>query len=235
MDNRQNNSPFLVSDIIQEFRDRIGDSSRSVPVSYIISYLNTAFRRLPRQDGLERLMDRRDTWELASINKDGTPSASWDLGKMGTVIDIRKFRVLKVNDGKICEIKPLYREYDDFFDCAPLPEQQACGDPQYYTIEQLGSINRLMFNRPPGDLVAVDMLYSSFHPRVVSPQDEILISWDYSDTLTEYIIILHKIETTDQSTARALWEDLDVLTADLKELLAKKKTATGYRRIGRSF
>lgn len=235
MSNQQNAQPYLTSDFIQEFRDRIGDTSKSVPPSYITSYLNTALRRLPRQDGLERLFDRRDTWELSSINRDGTPAAAWNLGRVGTIIDIRKFRVLKADDGKICEIRPKFREYDDFFDDAPLPEQQPCGDPTIYTIEQLGAINRLLFNRPPSNLVVVDMLYSSFHPRVTAPTDEILISWDYADTLMEYVIILHKIETTDQSTARALWEDLDTLTADLKELLAKRKVATGYRRIARSF
>ena len=235
MDNKQNSQPYLVSDFIQEFRDRIGDTSKSVPASYIISYLNTAFRRLLRQDGLERLRDRHDTWELSSINKDGTPSASWDLGNIGKIIDIRKIRFLRAGDGKICEIFPIYKEYDDFFDCAPIPEQQPCGDPNYYTIEQLGSLNRLAFNRPPKDLVVVDTIYSAFHPRITSPTDEIHVAWEYSDSLMEYVIILHKIETTDQSTARALWEDLDVVTADLKELLAKKKVATGYRRVARSF
>lgn len=235
MDNKQNATPYLVSDFIQEFRDRIGDTSKSVPASYIISYLNTALRRLPRQDGLERLLDRRDTWELASVNKDGTPSAAWNLGNVGHIIDIRKFRVLKANDGKVCELRPKYTEYDDFFDCAPLPEQQPCGDPSRYTIEQLGAINRLLFNRPPKELLVVDMLYSAFHPRITAPTDELRIAYAYADAFMEYVIILHKIETTDQSTARALYEDLDVITADLKELLAKKKVATGYRRVARSF
>lgn len=235
MNNQQNATPYLVSDFIQEFRDRIGDSSKSVPASYIISYLNTALRRIPRQDGLERLLDRHDTWELASINADGSPSASWDLGNIGTIIDIRKIRFLKANDGKICEVHPRYKDIGDFFDCAPIPEQQPCGDPSAYTIEQLGSINRLAFNRPPKDLIVVDTIYNAFHPRITSPTDEIRIAWAYADAFMEYVIILHKIETTDQSTARALLEDLDVITADLKELLAKRKVATGYRRVARSF
>lgn len=235
MSNQQNSTPYLVSDFIQEFRDRIGDTSKSVPASYVIAYLNTALRRLSRQDGLERLLDRHDTWELASINADGTPSASWDLGNVGTIIDIRKIRFLKAGDGQITEVKPGYKDIDDFFDCAPLPEQQPCGNPNWYTIEQLGSINRLAFNRPPKELIVVDMLYSAFHPRITAITDPINIAWAYADALTEYVIILHKIETTDESTARALWEDLDVITADLKELLAKRKVATGYRRIARSF
>jgi hypothetical protein len=235
MQNQQNKTPYLVSAFIQEFRDRIGDTSKSVPISYIISYLNAALRRLVRQDGLERLLDRRDTWELASINGNGTAAASWDLGNVGTIIDIRKIRFIKAADGRICQTFPTYKDIDDFFDLSPLPEQQPCGDPNYYTIEQLGGINRLAFNRPPAELLVVDMLYSAYHPPITSPDDEIRIAWAYADALVEYVIILHKIETTDQSTARALWEDLDVITADLKELLAKRKVATGYRRVARSF
>lgn len=231
----QNSEPFLVKDFIESFRHRIGDSSKSVPASYIISYLNTALRRLPRQDGLERLFERRDTWALAALNKDGTPAAAWNLGAMGTVLDIRKSRLLKTTSGKVCEIKPVFKEYDVFFDLTPLPEQNTPGDPQYFTIEQIGGINRLLVNRPPGDLITLDMLYSCFHPRITSQESEILLSWDFADLLEEYVMILHKIETTDQATARSLWEDLDVLTADIRELLARRKTTLGYARIARSF
>jgi hypothetical protein len=233
--NTQNQEPYLVSDFIQEFRDRIGDTSKSVPPSAIITWLNTALRRVVRQDGMERLLDRRDTWELASVNKDGTPAVAWDLGNVGTVIDIRKLRLLRASGGEIKEARPQYTEYTDFFDCAPLPEQQPCGLPSRYTIEQLGSVNRLLFNRPPSELLVADMLYSAFHPRLRNVNDEIRISYDYMDIFVEIVIILQKIESTDQSTARALWEDVDVYTADLKELLAKRKVTEGYRRVARSF
>lgn len=235
MDNQQNATPYLISDFIQEFRDRIGDTSRSVPASYLITYLNTALRQVMRQDGLERLLDRHDTWELSSINKDGTPSASWDLGNVGAIIDIRNIRFLKADDGKICEIHPVFKEVDEFFNYVVLPEQQPCGDPSIYTIEQLGRISRLAFDRPPLGLIVVDIRYSAFHPRIVSPEDELLIAWEYADVFLEHIINLHKEETTDMSTARAKWEDIDVLTADLKQSLAKRKTATGPRRVKRSF
>lgn len=235
MDNKQNATPYLVSDFIQEFRDRIGDSSSSVPASYIISYLNTVLRRLPRMEGLERLLDRHDTWELASINADGTPSASWNLGKVGTIIDIRMARFLKANDGKITELRPPYKEFDEFYRSVVLPEQQSCGDPCSWTIEQLGSINRLVLDRPPEHLLALDMIYSAFHPRITAPTDELQIAWAYADVFMEHLIILHKQESTDMSTGRALWEDLDVLAADLVQVLAKRKTATGYRRVARSF
>lgn len=230
-----NPNETTTKEFIQSFRDRIGDTSKSVPASYIISYLNTALRRLAKQDGLERLYEHRDTFQLAAINKDGTPSAAWDLGKIGTIIDIRKMRILQTNNSEICELKPRFVEYEDFFDRCALPERATPGKPCYYTIEQIATINRLLLDRPPKDLVTIDLYYSAFHPKITSEIDIIQINWNYLDIFEEYCLILHKIETTDMATGRALTEDLDVITADAKELLAKRKGALPYRRIGTSF
>lgn len=235
MNNNQNATPYLMSDFAQEFRNRIGDTGRSVPVSQIMTYLSNMLNRLARMDGMERLYDRHDVWELASINHDGTPSAAWNLGNIGTIIDIRKMRLLKVSDGKVCRVPASYVEYEDFLDSVTLPEQNAPGDPNIWTIEQLGAINRLVLDRPPFDLMVADMVYSAFHPRITTQDDEIRIAYAYMDILLEMVIVLHKIESTDNATARALWEDIDVYTADLKELLAKRKVAAGYRRVARSF
>lgn len=224
-----------VKDFIAEMRTRLGDTSQSIPSMYIVSYLNTMLRRMARSEGLERLFEHRDTFELASINGDGTPSAAWDLGNIGKIIDIRKMRVLQADDARIVELRPKYVEYDQFFDYSVLPEQQAPGRPSYYTIEQIGSINRLLFDRPPRKLVAIDMLYSAFHERILTPDGKIYLDYNYCDYLLDGVIILHKIETTDMATARALYEDLDTLLVDIKEQLARRKTSLGYRRVKRSF
>lgn len=226
---------YTVKDFVQDFRDRLGDSSKSVPVKYVISYLNTALRRLARQEGLERLFEFKKTFELASINADGTPSAAWDLGKMGLLLDIPNLRVLRVDSEGVCVLTPRYMEYDDFFDRVLMPEQQEPGPPTFFTIEQIGPLNRLLFNRPPLDMTALDIRYSAFHPRVKSESENMQFNYNYADILVEYVLILHKIETTDQATARALWEDLDVLTADARELLAKRMTGLPPRRVTRSF
>lgn len=220
---------------IEEFRNRIGDSSRNVPSPYIVSYLNTALRRLARQDGMEKLFNRHDTFELASVNKDGTPSAAWSLGAMGTLLDVPNLKLMANHDGVVKKLDVIYKEFDEFFNSVHLPEQQHPGLPRYYSIEQLGTINRLLFDRPPKDLVSADMVYSAFHPPITLSTEKIELAWAYCDVLIEYVIILHKIETTDMATARALYEDLDVLTADLKELLAKRWKALPYRRVRRSF
>lgn len=224
-----------VEDFIQEFRDRIGDTSKSVMPSTIISCLTTALRRLARTDGMDKLFEYRDVYELSAINRDGTPSAAWNLGNIGSIIDIQQFKALKADSGGICKIFPRYKEYNDFFDEHPLPETNTPGNPDYYTFEQIGTITRLLFNRPPDKLLAIDMKYSAFHPRITSIEDNILMAYDYCDLLIEYCIILHKIETTDQSTARALYEDLDLLVTEAKELLAKRKGTLNYRVVPRSF
>lgn len=224
-----------VKDFVTDFRNRLGDTTGSVPVPYIITYINTALRRLARQDGLEKMFGRRDTFELATINKDGTYAAGWDMGKVGKILDIPNLKMLVLSNAQIKKLTPKYIEFDDFFNLCHLPEQQSPGYPHYWTIEQIGSINRLLFDRPPCDLVALDMVYSAFAPPVTSINDTIPLAWEYCDVLVDYVIILHKAETTDMATARALYEDLDVLTADLVELLAKRKSGLPYRRIRRSF
>lgn len=224
-----------VRDFITEMRSRLGDTSASIPAMWIVSYLNTMLRRTARAEGLERLFERRDTFELATVNKDGTASAAWDLGNIGKIIDIRKMRVLKVNEGGVVELRPVFVEYDEFFDYSVLPEQQTPGDPNVFTIEQIGPSNRLLFDRPPQNLVAIDMLYSAFHERILTPDGKIYLDYNYLDYILDGVIILHKIETTDMSTARALYEDLDALLVDMKEQLARRKTALGYRRVKRSF
>ncbi len=227
---------IIAKDLIDTVRTRIGDTSRSVPASAIMAYMNTALRRLARQDGLEKLFEFRDTFDLSSINKDGTPSAAWDLGKVGVLLDIPIIRILKADTSQICELRPGYKEVRDFYMQCPMPEQNAPGDPDSFTIESVGGdITRLLFNRPPRNLVSIDLWYSAFHPRVTTVDDEILVPYEYCDILEEYIIILHNIETTDDNRARALTEDLDLLTTELVELLARRKKALPYRRMARSF
>lgn len=225
-----------VRDFIAEYRRRIGDTSSSVPSGDIISYMNTALRRLARQDGLDKMFNRRDTFELSQINRDGSYAAAWNLGRVGKIIDIPNIKLLVANtEGGVSTIRPKYKSYDWFFDNVSFAEQRLPGPVHYFTIEQFGNNHRLLFDRPPQGLVAIDMKYSAYHPRLSTVNDEILIAWELLDVVTEYVIILGKIETTDMATARALYEDLDVMTTDIKELLAKQPSGLPYRRVNRSF
>lgn len=226
---------MLVEDFIDDFRERIGDTSSSVSDQSIIGFLNTALRRVARTDGMDKLFMRRDTFELAGINTDGTYSASWDLGKIGKIIDIPNVKLLCGSDSGVHRLNTRYMDPDTFFNAVDVPEQCEPGYPQFFTIEQIGTFNRLLFNRPPKELVALEMRYSAFHPRVLGIDSMLEIAYEYCDLFTEYVIILHKIETTDQSTARALYEDLDLLITETKEMLARNKTGVPYKRVRRSF
>lgn len=226
---------MLVEDFIDEFRDRIGDTSQSVSDQSIISFMNTALRRLARTDGMEKLFGRRDSFELASINADGTATAGWDLGKVGHILDIPNIKMLCAGSAGVHRIPLRFMDFNKFFDIVTVPEQCAPGIPEFYTIEQIGGINRLLFNRPPKSLVALEMVYSAFHTRITGIDDTLMIAYEYADIITEYVIILHKIETTDMSTGRALYEDLDLLVTQTVDLLAKNKKGTPYKRVVRSF
>lgn len=228
-------APYTVEQFFADVRHRLGDTTKSIPTGSLISFTNTALRRMPRQRGLEKLYERKDTWELAYLNEDGTPSASWDLGNIGQIIDVTNLRVLKTVNGEVCQIKPRFMPYNEFTDQFVLPEQNTPGDPKYYTYEQLGSVTRLLFNRPPDDLIVLDIKYNAYFPRITSIKDEIMLSYDYADLLEEFVIILQKEEATDFSQARAMWENYDLMTAETVELLARNNTATGYRRMARSW
>lgn len=226
---------YTVKEFIQTFRHRIGDTTQSVPSSYVISYLNTALRRIARTPRLDKLLEHRDTFQLAAINEDGTPSASWSLGSIGEIIDITRFQLLGTSNSRPCDVRPKFSEVDDFFRDYPVPELNEPGHPSVYTIEQIATHNQLLLNRPPKDLTTAVLKYTAFHPRIRTEEDVIQISWSYMDIIEEAVIILHKIETTDMATGRALYEDLDLFLADAADTLHKRKTALPYRRMLRSF
>ena len=52
-----------VEEFITEFRKRIGDSTCQTPVANIMSWINTALRRLARSKGLDKLFTYHDTFE----------------------------------------------------------------------------------------------------------------------------------------------------------------------------
>lgn len=226
---------YTVGDFIEDVRTRIGDTSRSVPASSIMGYLRTALRRVARTDGTEKLFEARDVIDLANINKDGTPSASWELSKLGTIIDIPHLRILGTTPSRIKPLCPGYMDVREFYQNYPVPEQNSPGEPTAFTIDSVGTnSNRLIFNKPIKELVTIDIWYSVFPARISSPSDKFPISYDFADLLEEYVIILHNIEATDDNRARALWEDVDVLTAEIVEMLARRKKGLPYRRIRRS-
>jgi len=236
-------SNCTVKEFINDVRLRVGDTSCEIEDVELIAYLNTALRRLAKEEDLTKLFERHRVFGLSEINSDGSTAAGWSLDRNnsslntcdGGVLDITSMRILKQGDGCIAEIKPCYVEYDEFFRCNPMPENNVPGDPGQYTLEEVGGTTRLLFDRPIGDPISVDIIYSTFHPRITSTSQELEFPYGYLDMLEEYVIILYKMEADKYDQSRALYEDLDKVIDDARQLLHKSKRFKGYRRVARSF
>lgn len=239
----------------------VGDTECYIESSLIIEWINLSLGELGKWDGLEKLFERHDTINLAGINSDGTPAAGWTLDmsdkpteetttvkgvvtgtkctvpEMPTIIDIRSLRMMRLNtDG--CTVTPVdlcYKEYSDFFVCNPMPEQNCAGCPRAYTIEQVGTDLKILFDRPPAGVVAIDMIYSAYPPELNSESDEIRIPNGYIDLVLKLTEINFNIASSDNSAAIALYESADKLINDAVQRLARRKSYQGFRTMKRGF
>ena len=151
-----------VEEFITEFRRRIGDSTCDTPVNNIISWINTALRRLARSKGLDKLFTYHDTFELTRLNEDGTPAASWSLGgDMGMLIDIKSLLVLDHTGCCMDNVTPCYMPLEWFRKEHPFPEKEQMGIPCAFTINQMGSTTQVIFDRPIDSPLILDMIYSA--------------------------------------------------------------------------
>lgn len=235
---------LVVSEFVDEFRKAVGDSTCEIPIKSIISWLNTALRRLAREKGLDVLFRYQDTFELANMNKDGSKTTSWflrgfktddsaDSPRIGTIIDIESMLILEADDCRIHHKRMCYLPFDWFRREYPFPEDGDC--PTAFTINEFGGDTKLIFNAPIEGHVAVDMVYTAFHPRITSADELIRIPYAYADILIEYVKILMNMESADMATARSLYEDIDFLVAQARERLHQQKAGFGLRQLRGSF
>lgn len=235
-----------VEEFIDEFRDRVGDSTCDIPIQYIMNWLNTALRRLARARGLDKLFRYQDTFELARINEDGSAAASWtlkgipaDTGKdaprLGMIIDIKSLLILSTRDCHVGAARMCYVPFDWFRREHPFPEGQTPGQPCVFTLNQMGGETKIIFDRPITKPYAIDMVYSAFHPRVSKLTDLVRVPYSFSDIVQEAVYILYSQESADFATARSLYEDWDFLVSEARELLAKQPDSFGPRQLRGSF
>ena len=230
-----------VEDFIKEFRRRIGDNTCQVPVTSIISWINTALRRLARSKGLDKLFTYHDTFELAKLNADGSPTASWKLKgledgdvQLGMIIDIKSILVLD-NANCMNSIHLCYMPLDWFRKEHPFPENETPGTPCSFTINQMGGVTQFIFDKPISRPLTLDMIYSAFPPRVENLTDYLRIPYAYSDILMEAVMILFNQESQDYAFARANYEDWDFMVAEAREMLARQPSGFPPRCIRGSF
>lgn len=234
-----------VGEFIDEFRNHLGDSTCSISSESIISWMNTALRRLARARGCDKLFRFQDTFQLAPMNADGSAAASWflrgvttdgksDSPRIGTIINIESIKFL-TND-KCDMIKDIcYMPLRDFDREYPMPELEERGCPNVFTLNQFGGDTKLIFNAPIDKSYKVSMTYTAFHPRLSKETDLLRIPYSYSDILMECVKILQAEESADFATARALYEDWDYLISELRESLAMQYDGTRLRQIKASF
>ena len=214
------------------------------PIKSIISWTNTALRRLAREKGLDVLFRYQDTFELANMNKDGSPSASWylrgfkvddkvDSPRIGTIIDVESLLVLEADDCRIRHKELCYLPFAYFRKEYPFPEERDCLTA--FTITEFGGDTKLTFNAPAEGHIAIDMIYTAFHPRITSDKELVRIPYAYADILMEGVKILMYEESADMSTARSLYEDWDYLVAQARERLHQQKAGFGLRQVKGSF
>lgn len=231
-----------VEDFIKEFRRRIGDSTCQTPVASILSWINTALRRLARSKGLDKLFTYHDTFELARLNEDGTPAASWKLKgledsgfQLGMIIDIKSIMLVDTTGCCMEGHHPCYMPLDWFRREHPFPEKECPGIPCSFTINQIGGVTQIIFDRPLSRPVSLDMIYSAFPPRVSALTDLIRVPYAYADILMEAVILLFNQEAQDYSFARSNYEDWDYMVAEAREMLAAQHSGVGLRTIRGSF
>ena len=229
-------------DFIKEFRRRIGDSTCQTPVANILSWINTALRRLARSKGLDKLFTYHDTFELARLNSDGTPAAAWKLKgledsgyQLGMIIDIKSMMLVDTSGCCMEGHHPCYMPLDWFRKEHPFPEKECPGVPCSFTINQIGGVTQIIFDRPLARPMSLDMIYTAFPPRVTDLKDLIRVPYAYSDILMEAVIILFNQEAQDYSFARANYEDWDYLVAEAREMLARQPSGFAPRVMRASF
>lgn len=235
---------LTVSEFIDEFRKAVGDSTCEIPVKSIISWTNTALRRLAREKGLDVLFRYQDTFELANMNKDGSKSTSWflrgfktddsaDSPRIGTIIDVESLLILEADDCRIHHKELCYLPFAYFRREYPFPEDRDCLTA--FTLTEFAGDTKLIFNAPAEGHIVADMCYFAFHPRITSTEELVRIPYAYADILLEYVKILMNIEAADMATARSGYEDLDFLVAQARERLHQQKATLPLRSVRGSF
>ncbi len=235
---------LTVSEFIDEFRRAVGDTTCEIPAKAIISWLNTALRRLAREKGLDVLFRYQDTFELANMNKDGSKSTSWflrgfktddsaDSPRIGSIIDVESLLILEADDCDIRHKEICYLPFYYFRREYPFPENGECLTA--FTLNEFGGDTKLIFNAPAEGHIAVDMVYTAFHPRITETKELVRVPYAYTDILLECVKILMNEESADMATARALYEDWDYLVAQARERLHQQKAGLGLRQVRGSF
>ena len=208
-----------LQDIIDDVRIQISDDAHLYTDTFIISAINSALKLIALEEDARRIFKYKLQTELATLNKDGTPAARWDLNIPGKYSGKDYLNFVKQDECYDC-LKPCYKSPKEFFKCCAFPENELPGDPCNYTLEHIGDVTTLIFDRPPADLVAIDATIYLIPRRVRRTDVSIPLADAYSEALTELVKVIINKEQTSFDQARMRYEDYDKLITDIVQNMA---------------
>lgn len=211
-----------LADVIEDIREQISDDAELYTNTFIISAINSAIKLMAKEEDLRRLFRFKLQTELATLNKDGTPAARWDLQLPGAYTGKDYFNIVQEDECYDC-IKPCYKSPKDFFRCCSFPENECPGTPCSYTLEHFGSVTTLTFDRPPSGIYAVNASVYLIPQRITAEDLTIPIGEEYTEPLKELVKIIINKEQTSFDHARMRYEDYDKVITDLVQLIALRE------------
>lgn len=234
-----NGQYLTLQEYVDQFRAEVGDTDCDIDVGSITAWLNRALMEVQQARGLDKLFKFHDTYQLASINNDGSDAVSYylDGGKdgdvqIGTILDIYMVRLL---NGQACEPCPYNLCYEnplDFYTEHPYPEKNVGQNPCQFTIDYINNKYKIIFDAPVPPRMTLDMVYSASHPTINpdNPNQLIRIPKGFMNLYDTLVQIYYYEKASDFSSARALREDSDLEIAQARELLARRKSGLPPRR-----
>lgn len=208
--------------LIEDIREQISDDAELYTDEFIVSAINSALKLMAKEEDLRRLFRFKLQTELASVNKDGTPAARWDLKLPGAYTGKDYFNIIREDECYECT-KPCYKSPKDFFRCCTFPENVCPGDPCSYTLEHFGSITTLTFDRPPSGIYAVNASVYLIPQRITLEDETIPLGEEFTEPLKELVKIIINKEQTSFDQARMRYEDYDKVITDLAQLIALRE------------
>lgn len=239
-----NEQYVTIQEYIDIFRAEVGDTDCSISNEFIVMAVNRALMEVIQTKGLDKLSKYHDTYELASINNDGTNATSFYLDggpdgspEIGTILDIYNVSLIDTQSCEPCPYHLCYMEPEDFHSLIAFPEANVGCTPCKFTIEYINNKYKITFDAPIPPKMTLDIIYSSIPPKITGddPNQLIRIPRGFMNLYDTLVQIYYYEKASDFASARALREDSDMELANARELLARRKRILPPRRMRGAF
>lgn len=239
-----NNQYMTFQQYVDFFRAEVGDTDCDISADSIAKWLNRALMEVCQAKGLDKLFKYHETYELASINNDGTNAAAFYLDggpdysvEIGTILDVYNVQLIDTQACTPCPWNLCYMEPEDFYALYPFPEARIGCAPCHFTIDYINNKYKIIFSAPIPPKMTLDIIYSATHPLITGddPNQLIRVPKGFMNLYDTIVQIYYYEKASDFATARALREDSDLDLVNARELLAKRKRGLPARRMRGAF